>query len=170
MAVSSVTRKPIVLDPDQGEALWFNNDLLTIKAAGAETGGAFALMEEYTRRGKMTPLHLHPDHDETFYMLEGEALLHLDGSEQVIGAGSFASVPRGVPHAFLVTSEVARAVVLITPGSGHMEAFFRDAGEPARERTLPSDGPLDFERIAAAAERSGAVKILGPPPFSLPDA
>jgi hypothetical protein len=43
-----------------------------------------------------------------------------------------------------------------------MEAFFRDAGEPAAEPTLPVAGPLDMERIAAAAKRSGAVKILGP--------
>jgi hypothetical protein len=74
-------------------------------------------------------------------------------------------VPRGVPHAYLVTSEVARSLVLITPGSGAMEAFFRDAGEPAADRALPAEGPLDIERIGAAAERTGAVKILGPPPF-----
>ncbi len=49
-----------------------------------------------------------------------------------------------------------------------MEAFFRNAGEPAAERALPAEGPLDIARIAAAAERTGAVKILGPPPFGEP--
>jgi len=29
----------------------------------------------------VTPLHRHPDADETFYMLEGEILLHVDGNE-----------------------------------------------------------------------------------------
>jgi hypothetical protein len=33
---------------------------------------------------------------------------------------------------------------------------------------LPEAGPLDIERIAAAAERTGAVQILGPPPFGEP--
>ena len=42
-----------------------------------------------------------------------------------------------------------------------MEAFVRDAGELAGERALPAEGPLDIERIATAAERSAAVKILG---------
>jgi quercetin dioxygenase-like cupin family protein len=160
----------IVLDSGEGEALWFNNDLLTIKATGAQTDGAFLVVEELARRGKVTPLHDHPDEEETFYVLEGELLFHLDGNDRSVGAGGFVSVPRGIPHAFLVTSEVARSLILITPGSGAMESFLRSAGEPAAERVLPAESPLDIERIGAAAERSGAVKILGPPPFGAPGA
>jgi len=160
----------IVLDSGEGEALWFNNDLLTIKATGAQTDGAFLVIEELARRGKVTPLHDHPDEEETFYVLEGELLFHLDGSDRSVGAGGFVSVPRGIPHAFLVTSEVARSLILITPGNGAMESFLRSAGEPAAERVLPAESPLDIERIGAAAERSGAVKILGPPPFAAPGA
>ena len=158
-------RTPIVLDREEGEALWFNNDLLLLKATGAETGGAFLLVEEHTRRGKVTPLHAHPDEAETFYVLEGEMLFHLDGDERSLGVGGFVSVPPGLPHAYTITSQTARNVLLITPGTGAMEAFFREAGEPARERALPPEGPLDIARIGAAAERTRAVKILGPPPF-----
>ena len=45
-AAASETRAPITLDPDEGEALWFNNDLLIFKATGAQTGGAYLLVEE----------------------------------------------------------------------------------------------------------------------------
>jgi quercetin dioxygenase-like cupin family protein len=155
---------PVLLHRDQGEALWFNNDLLTVKATGSETGGAFLLIEELARQGKVTPLHAHPDEAER------EVLLHLDGDERSLGAGGFALVPPGVPHAYLVTSDVARTLILITPGDGGMEAFFRDASEPAGDRALPAERPLDIERIAAAAERTGAVKILGPTPFGRPAA
>jgi quercetin dioxygenase-like cupin family protein len=167
MAAQDTTQAhgPIVRDPGDGETLWFNNDLLTFKARGAETGGAFMLVEELARRGKVTPLHAHPEEGETFYVLEGQALFHLDGSEQCLDAGGFVSVPRGVPHAYLVTSDVTRLLILVTPGDRSMEAFFRDAGEPAAERALPAEGPLDIERIGAAAERTGAVRILGPAPF-----
>jgi quercetin dioxygenase-like cupin family protein len=159
------TRAPLTVDPDTGEALWFNNDLLTFKATGGETNGAFLLLEELARRGKVTPLHTHPHEEETFYILEGEVLLHVDGSERSLGAGGFASIPPGVPHAFLVTSELARSLILITPGNGAMEAFLRDAGEPAQAHALPDLCPLDIQRIGAAAQRTGAVTILGPPPF-----
>ncbi len=103
--------------------------------------------------------------EESFYVLEGELLMHIDGGERSLAAGAFASVPAGLPHAYVVSSEAARSLIVITPGSGAMEAFFRDAGEPAAERALPAEGPLDIERIGAAAERTGAVKIIGPPPF-----
>jgi uncharacterized cupin superfamily protein len=98
-------------------------------------------------------------------MLEGEVLMHLDGEQRSLTAGCFVSVPAGVPHAYLVTSEMARTLILITPGSGAMEDFFRAAGEPAPERELPDAGPLDIERIGLAARSTGAVAILGPPPF-----
>ena len=164
-AVSTQTRTPAVLDKSEGEALWFNNDLLTIKCTGEQTGGEFLLVEELARGGKVTPLHTHPEEQETFYVLEGEALFHLDGSERAVAAGGFVSVPPGVPHAYLATSEVFRSLILVTPGSGGMEAFFREAGEPARERALPEERPLDIEAIGRAAEHTGAVQLLGPPPF-----
>ena len=160
----------VVLDADEGEALWFNNDLLTLKATGEETGGAFLAVEELARRGKVTPLHTHPEETETFHLLEGEMLFHLDGAERSMAAGAFVSVPPGVPHAYVVTSETARALILVTPGTGAMESFFREAAQPAATRELPPEGPLDIERIAAAAERTRAVKILGPPPFGEPGA
>jgi quercetin dioxygenase-like cupin family protein len=163
-------RAPVVLDADCGEALWFNNDLLTLKATGADTGGRFLAFEELARRGKVTPLHIHPDVEETFYILDGEAVFHLDGADVTLGAGGFASVPPGVPHAYVVTSETARCLLLITPGHPAMEAFFREAGEPAEERGLPDERPLDLPRISAAAEMTGAVVILGPPPFAEPGA
>lgn len=163
------TRRPVVLDDDEGEALWFNNDLLTLKATGAQTDGAYLLVEELARQGKVTPLHAHPAEEETFYMLEGEVVIHLDGDEWSLGVGGLVSVPPGLAHAYLVTSEVARSLILITPGSGAMEQFFRQAGEPAPERVLLEAGPLDIERIAGAAERTRAVEILGPPPFGEPD-
>jgi len=166
--MATTNRTPIVLDRDAGEALWFNNDLLTIKATGAETAGAVLLLEEIARRGKVTPLHSHPAEDESFYVIEGEVLLHLDGTARTLGTGGFASVPRAVPHAYRVTSEVARTLIVVTPGDGMMESFFRDAGEPATSRALPPAGPLDIGRIAGAAERTGAVDILGPPPFDAP--
>jgi mannose-6-phosphate isomerase-like protein (cupin superfamily) len=166
----ATTGSTIVLDRDQGEALWFNNDLLTLKATGAQTDGGLLLVEELARREKVTPLHSHPTETEAFYVLEGEVLLHVDGSDRAVESGGFASIPPGVPHAYLVTSETARTLIVITPGSGSMESFFRDAGEPAKEPSLPPASPLDIERIGAAAARSGAVTILGPPPFQSPSA
>jgi hypothetical protein len=71
-------------------------------------------------------------------------------------------VPRGVPHAFLVTSETARILCLETPGSS--EAFYRGASEPLT-RSLEASAPVDFDRVRASAALNGGIVILGPPPF-----
>src|SRR5260370_16246863 len=164
MAASKVV--PIVRTAGQGERLWFYGGGVHIwKGAASEAGGAFLLFEDVMSRGKTTPLHTHPQVDETLYLLEGEILLHIDGEEQRVGSGGVALAPRGVPHAFLVTSETARILFLETPGSS--EAFYRGASEPATT-DLEISAPVDFARVRASAERTGGSDTLGPPPSKIP--
>ena len=157
---------PLVLEPHAGEFIWFGAGLLTFKVTSEQSGGVFILSEDAMSRGKTTPLHVHPVHDETIYVIDGELLVHLDGVEYVAGPGSVAAIPRGTPHAFLVTSASARVIAFITPGDRNAEAFFREGGEAAPSRTAPPAGtPLNIERILEAGKRTGFMAVLGPPPF-----
>ena len=158
------TAGTIIRGDGEGERLWFaGGGLWTMKATSEETDGAFTLVEVRMVRGKTTPLHTHPNLDETLIVLEGEILVYVEGSEHRVGPGGVAVAPPGVPHAFLVTSETARMLALQTPGSG--EAFYRDATEPASAETNPGRPP-DLGRLRAAAERHpDVIEILGPPPF-----
>ena len=81
-----------------------------------------------------------------------------------VGSGGVALFPRGVPHAFLVTSETAHILAIATPGVG--ESFYRDCIEPIT-RPEDADRPPDFARLRAAAARSEHIELLGPPPFEL---
>lgn len=45
---------------------------MTVKASGAESGGAFSLIEVQYPPGFAPPLHLHHHEDESFYVLDGE--------------------------------------------------------------------------------------------------
>jgi quercetin dioxygenase-like cupin family protein len=144
-----------------GERRWFcGGGIHTWLATESETGGAYLLFEDALDAGKVTPLHRHPEADETFYMLEGEVLLHIDDDEQTLAAGGIAIIPRGVPHAFRVMTATARMLCLQTPGGG--EGFYRLASDPAGIGEPPMP---DFERVRAAAGTTGAIEILGPPPF-----
>ncbi len=158
------TAVPIVRGEEEGERRWFaGGGLWTMKATAEETDGAFILFEDRMTRGKTTPLHTHPHEDETFIVLEGEILVHVEGTEHPVGPGGVAVVPRGTRHAFLVTSETARILALHTPGSS--EAFHRDASEPSTEEA-DTQRPPDLDRLRAAAERNpGCIEILRPPPF-----
>lgn len=146
----------------EGEQLWFcGGGLITVTVAESETGGAFWMFEDQLEQGKVTPLHVHPAADETFYVLEGEILLHLDGEERTLGEGGVAVMPRGLPHAFMVTSPSARLLCFQNPGGG--EEFYRHASEPVVAGGEPA--PVDLGRVRAAAVATGAIEILGPPPF-----
>src|SRR5262245_53526131 len=101
---------PVLTERDADESLWFGGGLLAFKVTSAASRGALLLFEHAAGRGKTTPLHLHPDHDETVYVLEGELRFHQDGVEHTAGPGAAVCIPRGVPHALLVTSEVARSL------------------------------------------------------------
>ncbi len=154
-----------VRESGEGEQRWFcGGGLITVKVTEQETGGAYLLFEDLLDGGKVTPLHLHPDADETFCMLEGEIALFIDGERRILGAGGVVFIPRGVPHAFMVTSAQARMWCLQTPSSG--EAFYRMASEPVVEGQPPA--PVDFARVQEAAAATNAIQILGPPPFEMP--
>ncbi len=160
-----MTATAVIRAEGEGERLWFyGGGVLTVKASAAETGGSLFMFEDTMAQGKTTPLHLHPDEEEAIYVLEGELLVHADGENNRVGAGGLCVVPRGVPHALLVTSEIARALSIVAPGRA--EAFFRGASEPATADTDAS-GPVDFNRLRLSAERNGGIEILGPPPFDM---
>ena len=130
-------RTVTVRDAAEGERRWFaGGGLHTWRATAAETGGEFLLFEDELDEGKVTPLHTHPGADETFYMLEGEVLLHIDGAQRSLASGGIAIIPRGIPHAFLVTSSRVRMLCLQTPGTG--EPFYRRASDPAARTFHPA--------------------------------
>jgi quercetin dioxygenase-like cupin family protein len=155
---------PIIRGITDGQQRWFyGGGVHTWKATAEETNGAFLLFEDHMDRGKATPLHTHPDSDETMFVLDGEILMHMDGTDHRIGASGLAMAPRGVPHAFLVLSETARLLCLHTPGC--CQAFYWGASEPT---ALDDPAPhiVDFGKVLASAKTNGGIVILGPPPFT----
>lgn len=148
--------------PLEGEAIWFNGALQNIKLPGDWSDDAFSLVEVASTQGRATGLHTDPSH-ETFYVLEGEILFHVDGDEHTASAGETVAIRGGVPHAFLVVSETARFLVLNTPGG--QDRFFRAGGEPAASRDFATAPAPNLERTMAAAQAHG-VTFLGPPPFA----
>jgi quercetin dioxygenase-like cupin family protein len=144
------TAVPIIRGEGEGERRWFaGGGVHLMKATAEETDVAFILREDRMVRGKTTPLHTHPNLDETLIVLEGEILFYAEGTDHRVGPRGVAVAPRGAPHAFMVTSESALILALQTPGSG--EAFYRESGEPATVETDP--GRTDWGRLRVAARR-----------------
>lgn len=155
---------PVIAGWSDGEPLWFGGGLLRIKVSSAQTGGVFMISEDAVTRGKTTPLHVHDSFDETFFVVEGAVTFHVDGTEFATEKGATAAVPRGTPHAFLVTSETARLLTFFTPGDV-AERFLREGGDVPTDIDAPVP-PLDVPKVVAAGELTGGMRLLGPPPFA----
>jgi quercetin dioxygenase-like cupin family protein len=162
MSASQDTLAPLAHGPGAGEHLWFFGGLTTIKADGAETGGRVTVTEQLVPRGSGSPLHVHHNEDEWFYVLEGELTIWVDGETHVAPAGSFVLGPRDIPHTFIVSSEMARFLLVTEPGD--FAGFVRALAEPAPGPELPPGPPTppDMELVMKTAAEYG-LEILGPP-------
>jgi len=155
--------KPYRLALGEGLAdVWWKTGRVTVKVAGAETDNAFSQIEVDDPRGGGTPLHVHHNEDETFYILEGE-LTFLVGDERIdVAAGDFLFAPREIPHAYVVRSERARILSTFIPAG--IEQLFVSLGTPVAGAEPPTDmvmPPLpEMARVFAAY----GCEILGPPP------
>jgi quercetin dioxygenase-like cupin family protein len=153
---------PIAMQQGEGEARWFLGALATIKSSGETTGGRVAVTENTAPRGHGSPLHVHHNEDEWFYVLSGELTFWVDGQVITATEGSFVYGPRDAPHTFTVSSDEARFLLVIEPAG--FENFLRALSEPAQSLTLPpaSVEPPAMETMMAAAAEYG-LEILGPP-------
>ena len=153
---------PIAMQQGEGEPRWFLGALATIKSSGETTGGRVSVTENWAPRGHGSPLHVHHNEDEWFYVLSGELTFWVDGQVITATDGSFVYGPRNVPHTFTVTSEEARFLLVIEPAG--FENFLRALSEPAESLTLPpaSVEPPAMDAMMAAAAEYG-LEILGPP-------
>ena len=87
----------------------------------------FSLFENQAPMSSRTPIHVHANDDETFYMLEGEMTAVIDGEKVILRPGDSIFLRRNIPHQLLNKSNMpARYLLLCTP-SGFKD-FLADGG------------------------------------------
>jgi mannose-6-phosphate isomerase-like protein (cupin superfamily) len=152
---------PFFTPPGEGQATWFINSRMVVRASGAATGGAYGLVESWIPAGFSPPLHVHHREEEAFFVLEGRVRFRCGDEEIEGGPGTHVFLPRDVPHTFVVEGdEPAHMLTLLTPGGG--EGFFVDAGRAPEGPGLPPPAPPDIEQLKRVSERYGA-EVIGPP-------
>jgi quercetin dioxygenase-like cupin family protein len=145
-----------VTEPGEGRTVWVINQRMTFKVTGDESGGAFALWEDFLEPGEGPPPHVHANEDEAFYVLEGDYTFTIGDQTTAASAGSFVLAPKGVPHGLRNTGDTpGRMLVMVWPAGA--EQFFLTVGTAE-----PPSGPPDIERLVATAREHG-IEILPPP-------
>ena len=127
---------------------------LDLKIGSADTDGGMAVFEQIGRSPNGgPPLHIHPEQDEFFHVLEGEYHFRVGEEQFPASVGDTIFLPRGVPHAFIQLTEHARMMVVYQP-AGDMEGFFRETAQ----WTAPPD-KAEVARVFAAH----GMEVVGPP-------
>jgi quercetin dioxygenase-like cupin family protein len=108
----------VLLHAGEGEALHANHRVATIKIGRPElTLIEFELEPAF---GGPDP-HTHDDHTDSFYVIEGTAIVTFDGERMVAGPGTFVAATPGVEHTFTSGPGGARLLNVHAPGTGFEE-------------------------------------------------
>ncbi|MCG3125396.1 MAG: hypothetical protein CHACPFDD_00215 [Phycisphaerae bacterium] len=116
-----------------------------ILLTGADSGGAWALIEVVVPPGAGIPPHVHTREDEVFSVLSGALEMSIGERRHIVPAGTTVVAPRDVPHSFRAAGEEARVHVAIYPAG--IESMFTELA------ALPK--PVDMAQVSAIVARYG---------------
>ena len=149
----------IVVQPGQGQVSSTTPGReFALKLLGGVTGDSIMIFEETVPAGTKSTLHLHHDSDEVAYVLSGEVTFMIGDEVTVGGAGAYAFMPRGVPHAWKSTgADTGRVLFLYTPAK---------AGGLIEEqhRTQRNFASMSERELFETLQRHGW-ELLGPSPL-----
>jgi quercetin dioxygenase-like cupin family protein len=116
----------IVRLPGEGERLARGNRVALVKAALPDVA-----VLEFELDGPFTgpDVHTHDDHTDSFYVLEGEVELTVEGTTFSAAPGAFVAAPPGVEHTFgKAGSGGARILDIHAPDAGFVE-YLRETSD-----------------------------------------
>src|SRR5262245_4656464 len=154
----------LVVKPGEGRAVSLGGMGVVFKVSGADTGGAFAVVEHPIEPGRLVLPHVHLHEDEYSYVLEGTIGARVGDQEVLAGTGSYLIKPRGMMHTFWNAGpDPARILEVIAPAG--FETYFAElaeAGEPGRRQELAAKYGVTYSSdwVPGLAARYN-LKLLG---------
>jgi quercetin dioxygenase-like cupin family protein len=108
--------EPVLSGPGAGRTVTHGGgSSAELKLAGEQSGGDWAVVELHVRAGDEPPMHTHTREDETLYVLDGAITAYVGDEKTDVEAGSYAALPKNLPHAFTVRGDEARLLITVEP-------------------------------------------------------
>ncbi|HEX5822970.1 MAG TPA: cupin domain-containing protein [Candidatus Limnocylindrales bacterium] len=153
MTVLTSAETRFLIEPAGGKVVMEGPLGVVTKIPGTETNGVISIVEHPVAPRLLVPPHVHKDHDEWSYILEGRIGARIGDDEFVAGPGSYILKPRGIPHVFWNPDDSpARILEIITPSG--LEEMFATFGE------LGARGELTPETMGETAARYGSTMFF----------
>jgi quercetin dioxygenase-like cupin family protein len=120
---------------------YFDVGIGSVCLSGADTGGAYCLLEVGLAPGMSVPRHTHTREDEAYFVLAGELEVVVDSETFVLKAGDTLLAPRNIPHQLRNSGEIENHYLLVFSPSG-FEEFLKATAVPApNNAAAPTEPP-----------------------------
>lgn len=158
------------VEPGGGKLVELGGLGVHFKVRGAQTGGAFAVVEHPVAPAVVIEPHMHQHEDELSYVLEGTVWARVGEREVELTPGAYLWKPRGVMHSFWNPGpEPARLLETISPAG--FEDFFEQLATLLQGPEPPADDTvyglcdrhgLTFDRswLPDLEERFGPMRLV----------
>ena len=147
------------IQSSQATILDINNGVQAkVLLRSSDTNGKIAVFEDVVDAGAPgSPRHIHHKQDETFFFLEGEFEVEIDGKRYQAKPGDTVFVPRGTPHAWKFSGTEIDCIRYIFSPALNIEDMFQDLHD-LRSREISNQ-----EQLEVIAQRYPDQEMLGPP-------
>jgi quercetin dioxygenase-like cupin family protein len=147
------TQSPYLVEPDGGRLVLDGTVGVITKVPGTATNRVISIVEHPVAGRALVPPHVHQDHDEWSYVLEGRIGARVGDDEFIAEAGSYILKPRQIPHVFWNPDDgAARILEIITPSG--LEEMFERFGD------LGARGELTPETMGQTAAEYGSTMFM----------
>ncbi|MEA2789238.1 MAG: hypothetical protein QOG73_1644 [Acetobacteraceae bacterium] len=143
---------PGLIHTRDAATIYFFGTRIRILVSGAQTGGAFCVLEVRSPAGNATPPHVHHRETETLHLLEGGITAVVDGRPVDAVVGDTLVLPPNVPHQLITGRRDTRSLLFCNPAG--FDDFVRAVGTdtPAAPHPEGPDPAVMARVIAMAAE------------------
>ena len=116
-----IQKAPSIKHQTISKRYYFDVALGSVCLTGANTGGAYCLLEVSLAPGIGVPRHIHTREDETYYVTSGELEVIVGEEVFVLKAGDTLMAPRDIPHELRNSGNITNHYLLIFSPSGFEE-------------------------------------------------
>jgi quercetin dioxygenase-like cupin family protein len=136
-----VRRGSAIESQPRSKRYYFDVGIGSVCLSGADTGGAYCLLEIGLAPGMMVPRHTHTREDETYYVLAGELEVIVGDEASTLRPGDSLTAPRNIPHQLRNSGNVENHYLIIFSPAG-FEGFLRATAIPAPDNAVaPTEPP-----------------------------
>jgi quercetin dioxygenase-like cupin family protein len=127
--------EPVLTGPGAGRTVTKSSGTSTeLKLTGEQANGDWAVVEWHLRAGDEPPIHTHTREDEAVYVVDGSITAFVGDQRIDVEAGSYAALPKDVPHGLTVRGDEARLLVTLEPAGAEYFLVPRDDADADPER------------------------------------